>query len=320
MATHNGERFVAEQLTSILDQRVRPTEIVISDDASTDGTLDVVRSVLADDQRGGEPIAISILENKTALGVTKNFEQAMLACHGDYISLADQDDSWHPDRLGSLIDLFDAPGVLLASSNARLVDAQGRPLGLSLFDALQIRSGRIRSMNSDRAVEELLRRNLVTGATVMIRRELLEAAVPFPPAWVHDEWLAVIAALTGAIRVLPDQLIDYRQHGSNQIGATQLTVRQKFRRLVEPRKNKNEMLLKRATVLIDRVEQLPVGKAATYLPAIREKVAHLSMRASLPAPRVQRILPVLRESFSGRYSRYSRGAADVMRDLLQPEA
>ena len=124
LCTYNGARFVAEQLRSILAQSSPADQIVISDDGSTDGTLEVVRAELA--AAGSALPEVIILENPAPLGVTRNFEQAILACTGDLIVLCDQDDTWVPDRLARAEREFAArPDLLLLYSDASLVDEGG---------------------------------------------------------------------------------------------------------------------------------------------------------------------------------------------------
>ncbi len=316
LCTHNGSAFIAEQLRSIVEQTVPPGEIVISDDASGDGTAQLVREFAA---TADPAIRFVVVENAEPLGVARDFEQAIRTTTGDFIALSDQDDVWHPGRLEAVLERFaEGPELLLVSGDARLVDAGGAPLGLTLFAALEIRESDIASINSGHALDELFRRNLVTGATTVIRRRLFDLAAPFPAPWVHDEWLAMIAAATGEIGVLAQQLTDYRQHGSNQIGAEKLGLRAKFGRLREPRLGRNEYLLDRASVLLDRLEDLGDAVDPRVVIRTREKVAHQQVRADLPTSYVGRIRPVLREAARGRYALYSRGWLDVARDLLQP--
>ena len=92
------------------------------------------------------------------------------------------------------------------------------------------------------ALAALLRRNLVTGATVVVRRDAATAALPVPEGWIHDEWIAVTCALGGGVRLLPEPTIDYRQHGANQIGVRRLTLRQKVARLLEDDSEHREVL------------------------------------------------------------------------------
>jgi glycosyltransferase involved in cell wall biosynthesis len=318
LCTHNGAAHLEEQLRSILEQSVLPDEVVISDDASSDSTLAIAQAIFDDHPRALRPRLV-ILNNPEPLGVTRNFEQALLACSSDLIALCDQDDVWHRDRLRVALGRFEqSPTLELLHSDARLVDEQGAALGHSLFQALEIGQAERDAIHSGDAFAALLRRNLVTGATVMVRRELVHRAAPFPSPWVHDEWLAVITATTGVIDLSEQQLIDYRQHGANQIGVSKLGLRGKFGRLFEFRNDRNDYLLDRAQVLLGRLQELGAAVSPRDLELARGKVEHHRVRAALPARRLKRWAPVLKEVATGRYSRFSRGWADVVRDLVQP--
>lgn len=316
LCTYNGERFVAEQVHSILAQTLPPRELVVSDDGSSDSTLAVVRATV---KEWGGSIELLVIENPAPLGVIRNFEQAILACSSDLVALSDQDDVWMPDRLARIVPLFqERPALLLVHSDAQLIDAAGDPLGATLLDALEVTPEMKDDVRAGRAFEVLMRRNIVTGATTVIRRSLAERAAPFPPSWIHDEWLAVVAAATGEIDLLPEQLIGYRQHGGNQIGARRLTLREKFGRLVEPGGNRNRRLLARAGALADKLDDL--GAADARRDAARANLAHELARSGYSVHRAARIAPVARELRTGRYTAYGRGITDAVRDLLQPTA
>jgi glycosyltransferase involved in cell wall biosynthesis len=313
MGTHNGAAYLAEQLESILSQTVLPVEIVVSDDASTDDTVALARRVVRD----GVPLVV--LSNPVSLGVTANFEQAVRACTGDLIALCDQDDRWASNRLELIVAEFARrPDLLLLHSDARLVDAEGRPLGTTLFEALEVTAQEKRLLHGGRAFGALLRRNLATGATTVFRRSLLEAALPFPGEWVHDEWLAIMAALGGDVDFLEAPLIDYRQHSANQIGAKRLTFAGKVRRVMEPRRARNERLAANFVILEEKLESMAASVDPVKLALVRGKAAHERFRRALPEARILRVGPVLKEVFSGDYRRYSRGRGDILRDLVQP--
>lgn len=315
LCTYNGASYLDEQLRSILAQTVLPGEIVVSDDGSTDGTPEIVESVAAE-----APVPIVFSRNARALGVTRNFESAMRATTGSLIVLSDQDDVWRSDRLALAIAAFDArPELQLVASDARLVDAAGGPLGTGLFESLSIGRSEHEEIAAGRAFRTLLRRNLVTGATVMVRREVLEAALPFPTPWVHDEWLAIIAAARGPIQLLDDQLVDYRQHGANQIGVAEPTLLYKLRRMTSPGRQRNQDIADRMASLDAGLTRLDAEAPLADRPAVREKLVFERFRADLPAARWRRIVPVLRRVPRGEYQRFaSQGMLDVVRDLLQP--
>jgi glycosyltransferase involved in cell wall biosynthesis len=316
LCTHNGARFVGEQVCSILAQSRPVSEVVVSDDASTDDTVRIIER--AWEQVGADGPTLRILRNSVALGVTRNFEQAIMATTGELVSLCDQDDSWARNRVELLAAQFDArPSLGLLFSDARLVDGQGQPLPTTLFEALEISTRELEQVRDGAAAGILFRRNLVTGATVMFRRALVDQAVPIDPEWVHDEWIAVIASVVSEIDWLPGLLVDYRQHGYNEIGVRAPTLAYKIGRVFQPRGDRYTSLVTRTEHLKERLDALevPDGIAA----AVGEKLEHQRRRAALPSLRIARILPVLREASTGRYARYSsQGNLDILRDLLQP--
>lgn len=317
LCTRNGARYLPAQVRSICTQAPPPRQIVVSDDGSGDGSVEVVRRMLA--QCGmADATELTVFENSPPLGVTRNFEQAVRACRHPLIALCDQDDVWYPGRLARLAAVFDArPELLLLHTDARLVDGDLVPLGMTLFEALEVRPAELTAIHEGRAFEVLLRRNLATGATTVFRRDLLEVALPFPDAWLHDEWLAALAAATGAIDVLAEPWIDYRQHGSNQVGAARPTLAVKMRKAMDTRGSKHVERLQRAEALLARLQSLPDRVPEALVQAQHDKVAHQRFRATLPASRLARLLPVLREALRGRYDRFGRGLQAVAQDLLE---
>lgn len=327
LCTHNGAQYVAEQLRSILHQTVLPVQVVVSDDASSDATVSIVKEVFARfraEHNGSAPV-LTVLLNEQPLGVTANFEQATLACTSDLIALSDQDDVWVQNRLERMVAEFASRADLtLLHSDARLVDGEGNPLGGTLSEAIGLSAWERRHIHDGAALDVLLRRNVVTGATTVFRRSLLDSAVPFPAAWVHDEWLAIVAAITGRVDFLPEPLTDYRQHASNQIGAAKPTLGDKISRVREPRTQRNRRLRARAEALHERVagtadNGVPDTVSADIVDLVRRKVAHERFRSGLHTVRAFRLFPILWEAASGSYRRFGRARYDMLRDLLQRE-
>lgn len=315
LCTHNGAKFLRAQLESILNQTRIPDEIVLSDDASTDATLAVAAEVLGDSVTP----SIIVLRNVTALGVTPNFAQALAACSGDLLALCDQDDVWDPTKIERMVAEFEGrPNLLLLHTDARIVGSAGQPTGGSLFGMLRVSLDEKRSVHGGDAMSVLLRRNIVTGATAMLRRELLDRAGSFPLSWVHDEWLAMVAAVSGEMDLLEAALIDYRQHGANEIGVSTLTLNSGLSRLRASRSDRNGRLFSRARSLAEWIAS-PGFVVPTHVSRrIAEKLEHERVRISLPVGRARRLRPVLTEWSTGRYGSYGLGLQDVARDLLQP--
>lgn len=313
LCTHNGSRYIGAQLASILSQTVPVSELVLGDDASDDDTV-AIATRLAND--AGLPIRV--LRSQEPLGVAKNFERTILACVGEFVALSDQDDVWHANRVARALEAFERrPALALVSGDATLVDADGEAIGATLFRALGVTPADVSSIENGHAYELYSKRNLVTGATTMIRRSLGDRAAPFPAAWVHDEWLAIVASARDEAGVIAEPLIDYRQHGGNQIGVVQLSQLGKLRRMLDPGASRSRRLLLRASELAARIGDID-GVPPERVEAAREKLAHERVRSALSVRRALRLIPVTRELRTGRYHRFGRGPADAVRDLVQP--
>jgi glycosyltransferase involved in cell wall biosynthesis len=318
MCTRNGAHFVAEQVRSILTQSVIPRELVVGDDASSDDTLAIIEATVAEVRAENPAVTTQVLITARAqpLGVTKNFEQTIAACTSALIALSDQDDVWPPGRLARLVAVFDDPAVNLVHSDARLVDAGGHDTGVRLLRAMEATTEERRKLVAGDAFNVLLRRNLVTGATVIMRRALAESAMPFPMSWLHDEWLAAIAAATGSVRLIDEPWLDYRQHGDNEVGASAPTWSRRWAKLREPRGPRAARLIARSRALVNHLES--AGAAPARRQAAKAKLEHEQCRAQLPGWPLFRVPGILAGLVAGRYWRFNRGLIDVLRDLVQP--
>jgi len=314
LCTYNGARHLGEQLASLERQTRAPDELVVCDDGSSDGTLPILDAL-----RERVPYPVRVVVNATRLGPTKNFEQAIGLCTGDLIALSDQDDVWLPERLalGEAALAADA-GAGLAFSDATMADEALRPLGYDLWDAITFTEEEQARVRGGDAVPVLLRHQVVTGATMTFRAALRPAVLPVPPCWIHDGWIAFLAAATGRLVPLPEPLVLYRQHDRNLIGARRRGLLDLIRSARRPGAG--------AGLLTDleRFRAVRDWLARPDVPLVREDacsriddaIAHLEVRARLDRPRLRRVWPVLREATTGRYRRYSRGAQSVVQDLL----
>lgn len=310
MATYNGATYVAEQLGSILSQTRMPDEVVVADDGSTDDTLAIVTRLLAETP-GVDAV---VLPGGGRGGVAANFERGMRAATGDVIALSDQDDVWHPDRLEAALAAFD-DDALLQHADAEIVDGSGNPLGFRLLQALGVGEPERRAVASGEAFGVYLRRNLATGAATVVRRDLVDRALPVPPGWIHDEWLAIIAAALNGVRILDRPVIDYRQHGTNQIGVVARTIPGRLKSMLAPRAGRYQRLALRAVELDQALRELPVDENVTD--AAHAKRVFEVARARYPRMRLARIPAIWRQWRRGRYAALSsQGTLDVARDLL----
>lgn len=316
LCTYNGMRHLSAQWASVLAQSRLPDEIVVRDDASTDDTPALLARLAAEAKARG--IAVRCIRGECNLGYVANFEAALMAASGDVLLLCDQDDVWHVDKLATLLAEFEQrPNLLLLCSDARRIDADGNVLHRSLFDVLKVSRAELRGMHAGQGFQVLLRRSLATGATVALRRTLLADALPFPEGWVHDEWLAVVAAALGGFDCVERMLVDYRQHEGNQIGMPDRGLQKKWQDLRNPRADLIDMLIARGEHLVQRLRQTSGKIPSAYIESADEKLAHLRVRQSIGGAPWMRMGFVLRETLGGGYRRYGSGWRSALRDLVR---
>ena len=194
IATYNGERYIRQQIESIVCQLNVDDEIIVSDDGSTDGTLDIVKGI--GDKR------IKIIEGPGRKSPILNFECALKASKGDFIFLSDQDDVWKPDKVEICMKWLKTYHCVV--SDAEVTDNRLKPLYPSLYAIMQVRQGRIYNT---------VWKNGYTGCCMAFRRNVLEASLPFPKNIpMHDIWIGNVAAYKYNVIFIPDRLIHFRRH------------------------------------------------------------------------------------------------------------
>lgn len=198
MATYNGERYIVEQLQSILSQLSLIDEVIISDDHSTDSTLDVIRSL--NDER------IKIFMNTMGKGYTRNFENALSKSKGEFIFLSDQDDVWIEGKLSRMMQILQKADFVVG--DAVVVNEALEVIQPSHFKQYDVRTGFIHNLFKTRYI----------GACMGFKRSVLDVALPFPPnsnLCPHDYWIAVVTEMyfKTQLDVIPSLL--YRRHGKN---------------------------------------------------------------------------------------------------------
>lgn len=207
MATYNGERFLREQLDSVLAQIVTDFEVIVCDDCSTDGTAAVLEEYARRDKR------FKIYRNTHNIGFKKNFEQAIGLCKGDYIALCDQDDIWYPDHLELL--LKNIGDCVMCCGNSELVDADNRSLGRNMSD-----SDGIHFILGDKhkwLFRVMLHGSPFQGASMLLTAGFARQCVPIPDCMsYHDVWIAGLACMTETgLNYIMQPVTRYRQHAEN---------------------------------------------------------------------------------------------------------
>ena len=210
MAVYNGEKYIFEQIESILEQSFDDFELVIQDDCSTDTTYDLLCKIAERDSR------IKLFRNDKQLGVVKNFEKAIGRCKGEYIALSDQDDIWRADKLKIEIEKMRElerrypDKAIMVHSDLEVIDENRKVISDSFMRQRGYR------LDDKRNLPHILGPNGVMGNTIMMNRRAVESVTPFPAdIAVHDYWIAVMTELFGIRGYIPEPLVKYRIHGYN---------------------------------------------------------------------------------------------------------
>jgi glycosyltransferase involved in cell wall biosynthesis len=312
LCTHNGGKFIGEQLQSIQDQTLKPNEIIICDDDSSDETVAIIKQF-------SEVLPIKFYQNSPALGTVKNFEYAIDKCSSDFIYLSDQDDFWLPNKIEKLANYLETHSNHdVVFSNAALVDERLEPLNLTMWEKIRFEDEEISLWQQGKALDVLLISNRVTGCTVAMRKSFAQKAIPFPthihPNFIHDGWIALLASLTNQIGFINESLVLYRQHDNQQVGIIE-KEREKVHvssRISRPRQEKLRPFLEKESLYTNLLNHIndnyPELKNKTK--ALQTIVEHYQVRGNLEENRLKRIFPILRNFYRGNYHRYQHLGSD----------
>ncbi len=231
LATYNGERYIRTQVESILAQSIKPSRIIIRDDGSTDKTLSVLQEL-----RNESDVDIKIISDGFNLGYIKNFEKLSEYVEAEFVFFSDQDDIWVERKAETLLTVFTSRNEAnVVFSDAYLVNNNLQKLG-TLWEHVKFipESGKIK-------LEKILLNNVVTGATMAVRKSFLVSVMPFPAKIPHDYWLASNACASESLIPVEEKLILYRQHENNQIGAKKSSLTDKLKAIFDANKRKKRI-------------------------------------------------------------------------------
>lgn len=197
LTTYNGEKYIKEQLNSILPQLKQDDEVIISDDGSTDNTIIILESY--NDAR------FKIYKNNFKNVVT-NFEFVINKSKGDYIFLSDQDDIWHPSKIKEFMNVFSENiEVTLLISNLQLIDKDGNNIYREFY----------KNNFTDKLFNNIIQNNFI-GCSMAFRKEAKNFILPFPKKMaMHDWWIGTCSIIFGKVVYIDKKLIFYRRHDNN---------------------------------------------------------------------------------------------------------
>ncbi|RYE14181.1 MAG: glycosyltransferase [Rickettsiales bacterium] len=210
LCTYNGEKYIEEQLQSILNQTYQNLEIIIVDDCSIDKTITIVETYATKDSR------IKFYKNTYNLGFNKNFERAIGLTTGAFIAISDQDDIWKPFKLEVLFNNIKDNWLIFSNSSS--IDQNGINTNKELLKSFSL---------SNRTYKSLLLNNWLTGHTVLFKQELLNYIMPFPENIFYDWWIGFVAIYHHKITYIKDILTLHRIHQDSVI-QTELQLNRKI--------------------------------------------------------------------------------------------
>lgn len=339
LCTYNGERYLSELLDSLAAQERQPDELIVCDDRSSDGTVALIEAFA---QR--VPFDVRIEVNARTLGVTKNFERAIERCSAGLIALCDQDDVWYPKKLLRASEAFERqPELGYVFSDADLMTEDGIQ-DRRMWDAVGFFPSRRQIAAEGRLLELLVVYTFVQGAAMTFRSDLRDVLLPIPHGWLHDAWIALVAAFIRPYAMIDEPLLRYRLHAGQEIGVPSSVLpddtglqKWKVRLAQAPEKvslRKADLHRQRRrtqSMLYEEAAQRVEDRAAAYvsehggglqpgaeqaLRDLRERSHHLRVRGFLPDARLKRIAPIAKELRSKRYGRYSAGVMSALQDFV----
>ncbi|RJF47247.1 glycosyltransferase family 2 protein [Pediococcus acidilactici] len=218
MSTYNGEKFVEEQITSILKQRIKDDydlNVYIRDDGSKDKTLDILKKIAFKNEK------VHILNTKKNVGVRLSFFELLKHVEADYYFFADQDDVWNIDKIEKILDVFESTNskdLVGVYSDLELVDSNLNDLGYSMME------NQGWSYEEDRSFSFLIFHYRITGASFAINKTVRDFVIgysntTFEDINMHDSFIALLIAACNGLYFIPEKLVKYRQHSGNVIGA-----------------------------------------------------------------------------------------------------
>ena len=212
LASYNGEKYIVEQIESILNQTYKNINLIISDDCSKDNTPQILKEYSQKDSR------IKIYIQEKNLGVVKNIEFLLKQVKSPLYMLADQDDYWMPEKIEKSVEKIKQDKTDLVFGDLEVVDENLKTIYPS-FNYFFKLSKKIKKNINNFKLNYLY--NCITGCTILARKETIQYILPLPNFsnhLIHDHWIGLMVNLNGKVTYMSEKYIKYRQHRNNQVG------------------------------------------------------------------------------------------------------
>lgn len=244
LASYNGEKYIREQIDSILNQTYKNIHLIISDDFSTDGTIKILKEYEKKDDR------ITVYYQNENLGYVKNFEFLLSKVSSEYYMFSDQDDVWYKDKIEASYTELKQKDVDLVFCNLEIVDENLNSKNINMFDHLKAR----KYLKKYKDYRLIYMDNIISGCTILTKKSFLKLILPLPSSkyLIFDYWISLVTILNGKFSYLEKPYIKYRQHGDNQIGIKKTST--KFKKFDMVRSLFIEVKIQRFTEFVKRSE------------------------------------------------------------------
>jgi glycosyltransferase involved in cell wall biosynthesis len=303
LCTYNGEKHLREQLKSLEEQTLKADEVVICDDNSSDNTIQIINEYL-------DKLNIKLTVNKTNLGVTKNFEQAISLCEGDIIFLCDQDDVWDKNKIKIMAEKMQDEKVGLCCCDGIITDSNLNPLSnYTLWNTSGLDKVNLDKFNA----YNLINNYCFTGMAMAFKSYLKKYILPISKNAVHDEWIAFISVCISKVAFVEEKLVFYRQHNNQQIGINSIkSIKEIWQFLNNYKISSMEKEVRKFEDLILKLKELNVD--SKLITELKNKIKHFKYRTTRNK---LRFFILSWQLIIGQYNKYSNnGYKAFVKDLF----
>lgn len=216
LTSYNREDFLFEQLDSIVTQTYINWELIIVDDCSIDSSLEIIQKFI----RNNKDKKIIYIKNEKNIGVAKTFEKGLQYATGEYIAVCDSDDVWFAYKLEKELKFMKSGNYGMVYSDLVVVDASLKVIKKSFIRSCLSFFGN----QKDDSFDELINDNHIVGPTILFDAKLKQKLIPFSEYAIQDFWITIICSIFSTIGYLDEPTVLYRQHFSNMVGASKISV------------------------------------------------------------------------------------------------
>ena len=269
VATCNGEKYVKEQIDSILNQTYENIRVIVSDDRSDDSTPKILKEIAKSDKR------VILNLQKERLGVINNFEFLLKQVKSNFYMFSDQDDFWLPNKVEKMMERQKQEDADLVFGDLEVVNEKLETMYPSYGDYMLLYRKIKKCINS---YEYNYLYNCVTGCTILGKTSMLDKILPLPNTSkyvLHDHWIGIITGIYGKVAYVEETYIKYRQHGNNQVGTDKIS--HKFKKFSDVRELFLKIKIEIFQTFVDNNDRFPKEiqerntKALNYFKMLKNK-------------------------------------------------